>query len=671
MKNTHGVLLMISEDSYNNDKNNPFADYNANTMESSKILEYWCSPFTKSMSISESDLYKGMPIVFMGGRGTGKTMFLRYFSYQVQKYEVCQKNQNNLSKNILKHLKERGGIGFYIRIDGPLLRSFDGNGLSPEMWDAIFTHYFELLVCKSYIEVIQNLVNCDELDIKDIESKFVPKVAVHLGKSKEEVKTIDDVLATVENKLMEVTTFRSQIAFSNIEFKPSKAFASQDLSFRVAEMAKENINEFKKDINFVVFIDEYENFTERQQRVLNTLLKFTKYGITFRIGMRLEGFHTFDTISEKEFLRKKDDYTEIIFENFLNKDKEYKDFLKKIAEKRLESINVFKNGGHLDISKILGGKENLENEAIELIGKTKNPYQHFELLRYSEKIIDIEKVKDIIGYPENPLLEMLNILWVIRGYDPVYVSNTMAQYLKGDNSENVKKYKLDYINKYKLSLMILLAHSYKGHKKYYSFNTFCYLSSGIVRNFIELCRRSFQYAYFENRDMLLHDGIISSDIQTKAALDLANSELEMIPRIREHGNKLYRFTKNLGDIFKNYHTDQFLRYPETNQFNCSISSIDDLELQKSFKAAIEWSIIQEKPGNQNIFILNRIFSPKFDISYRMRGGVHGESYDTSDIKTLMTENNVAPKMKLIHKKRVKRKDQQEKEEKKVTLSDFI
>ena len=87
MKNTQGVLLMISEDSFNN----PFADYNANTMESSKILEYWCSPFTKSMPISESDIYKGMPLVFMGGRGTGKTMFLRYFSYQVQKYEIYRK----------------------------------------------------------------------------------------------------------------------------------------------------------------------------------------------------------------------------------------------------------------------------------------------------------------------------------------------------------------------------------------------------------------------------------------------------------------------------------------------------------------------------------------------------------------------------------------------------
>ena len=665
MKNTQGVLLMISEDSFNN----PFADYNANTMKSSKILEYWCSPFTKSMPISESDLYKeGMPLVFMGGRGTGKTMFLKYFSYQVQKYEVCKKNQ---SKNILKHLKERGGIGFYLRIDGPILRSFAENGLSPEKWDAIFTHYFELLVCKSYIEVIQDLVICDELDIKDLELKFVPKIAVHLGLPKEEVKTIDDVLATVESELKEVTNFRAQIALSDVEFKPLKVFASQDLSFGVAEIAKKNIKEFKKDFNFVVFIDEYENFTERQQRVINTLLKFVKYGITFRIGMRLEGFHTFDTVSENEFIKEGSDYSNIIFENFLNKTKEYKEFLIKIAEKRLESINELKKGGHLDISKMLGSREDLENEAIELLKARTNPYKHFELLRLCENKIDIEVVRDIIGHPENPLLEMLNILWVIRGHNPEYVANTMRQYLEGEKSDSVKKYRRDYVDKYKLSLMILLAHSYKKHKKYYSFNTFCYLSSGIVRNFIELCRKSFQYAHFENRDMLLYNGQISSDIQDKASHDLANSELEMITRIRGHGSNLYRFTNNLGNIFKRYHMDQLLRYPETNQFKCDISSIDDVELQKSFKAAIEWSIIQGKSGDQNKFILNHIFSPKFDVSYRIRGGHHGENYDTSDIRALLTENNVEPKMELAYKRNLKRKNIGEKKGKTSKLSDFI
>ncbi len=651
---------------------NPFSDYNANVMNSYKILDYWCSPFAKSASILESDIYiQGMPIVFMGGRGTGKTMFLRYFSYYVQRDEALKKNRDKDYKKIISHLKEKGGIGFYLRIDGPVLRSFDAKGLDAEKWDAIFTHYFELQVCKSYIEVIQDLVFKGELNKEQVEKEFIPEVNHQLGNKNIESKTIDDILKRVEDELKVVTSFRADIAFSDIDFHPTKAFASQDLSFGVAEIAKRRINEFRENINFVILIDEYENFTERQQRIINTLLKFVRQGITFRIGMRLEGFHTFYTISENEFIKEGRDYKKITFENFLVKYEDYQEFLIDVARKRLESISVFKSKGFLDISKFLGDKEDLEKEALDLIESRENPNKHFELLRYSDIKINIDEVKKIISYPGNPLLEMLNILWVIRGSEPEDVRKTMMDYLDGKKSEKVKKYKMDYVDKYKLSLMILLVSVYKKHKKYYSFNTFCFLSSGIVGHFIELCSRSFQIAYFENREKLFEEGAISTDIQDRAAHDLANSELEMIPRIREFGDQLYHFIINLGNIFREYHLDPRVRYPETNQFSIDVSSIDDYNLKKAFDAAIEWSIIQKKVGTQK-YSLNRIFSPKFDISYRTRGGESGEkNYKKSDLKALMTEENVKPKMNLEGTLRARKMTHKAHDGKIQKLSDFI
>lgn len=661
---------MNLEDSYRN----PFSDYNANVMQPSKILDYWCSPFAKSAEITESDIYRqGMPIVFMGGRGTGKTMFLRYFSYQVQRDEALKKNQDIERKKIISHLKKRGGIGFYLRIDGPVLRSFDGKGLAPDHWDAIFTHYFELQICKSYIEVIQDLVLRSELDKEQVEEKFVLEVARKLGDANGEAKTIEDILAKVEDELKEVASFRSQIAFSDLCFLPQKAFASQDLSIGVAEIAMNTINEFHEDINFVIFIDEYENFAEQQQRIINTLLKFIKPRITFRIGMRLEGFHTFDTISVKEFIKEGRDYSKIIFENFLIKDEDYQAFLKDVARRRLEAVHVFRNKGDLDISKFLGDKENLEIEAFELIQKRENPYKHFELLNFSSKKISVEETQKLIRYPDNPLLEMLNILWVIRNNKPEDVHSIMKDYLDGKKSDDTKKYQRDYVDKYKLSLMILLALVYKKHKKYYSFNTFCFLSSGIVGNFIELCRRSFQYAYFENREKLLEEGVIPTELQDRAARDLANSELEMIPRIREFGDRLYRFTMNLGNIFREYHKDTLVRYPETNQFSMDSASLDD-DLKKAFQAALEWSIVQKRIGTKRteIYILNRIFAPKFDISYRTRGGESGEkNYHKSELRALMTEDNVKPKMKLDQTRKARKKALQAHDDKLQKLSNFF
>lgn len=103
---------MISDDSYRN----PFSEYNANVMDSGKILTYWCSPFTQvpSAAFSEDDVYRdAMPIVFMGGRGTGKTMFLKYCSYTVQREKAFREERNLCTGNLLlSYFREKGGFVF-------------------------------------------------------------------------------------------------------------------------------------------------------------------------------------------------------------------------------------------------------------------------------------------------------------------------------------------------------------------------------------------------------------------------------------------------------------------------------------------------------------------------------------------------------------------------------
>lgn len=656
MKNSVGTYIMNSEDSFKN----PFSDYNANVMDTKKILDYWCSPFafSKSAPISERDIYHdNMPIVFMGGRGTGKTMFLKYFSYYTQRDEAIREKTNCSCNAILSFLKSRGGIGFYLRFDGPILRSFEGKGVEPEKWDAIFTQYFELQVCKAYIEVIMDLVKREQLNRQEINDKFVPAVSKKLGQEDRQIGKIEDVVSIVEDALDEVTSFRARIAFSDIKFHPSKAYASQDLSFGVADIARQTINEFK-DINFVILIDEYENYHKRQQTIINTLLKFVKPGMTFRIGMRLEGFRTFETISPNEFIKEGRDYSKYVFEDILGKDKEYRDFLMNVARKRLDTISTFRENNLLDISQFLGKEEDLEVEARNLVEKAENPLKHFDLLNSVPGTRSSDEIQKIIAKPDNPLLEIMNILWVMRGNDPTEVKKAMEGYLrKGAKDPIIKKYERDYIDKYKLSLMFLLASAYRKRKMYYSFNTFCFLSSGIIGNFIELCRRSFQYAYFEDRDGLFNQGTISSNLQDRAARDLANSELEMIKRIQNYGHNLYLFTKNVGNLFGEYHRDPFVRYPETNQFAVDVSSIEDSALVSMFKAALEWSIIQKKPTLQqltpgstrtDIYTLNRIFSPVFDLTYRTRGG-HSLEFEAEYLTSLMKEDNIKPRLNLKKK----------------------
>ncbi len=162
MKNFREGSMGNLEDSFKN----PFSEYNASVMDSTKILDYWCSPltFSKSTPINEFDIYQDkMPIVFMGGRGTGKTMFLKYFSYPTQREKARRDNTDKDA--IIKQIEQTKGLGFYLKFDGPALRSFEGKGIDQETWDNIFIHYFELQVCKKYIDGIYDLCKRDQLDV--------------------------------------------------------------------------------------------------------------------------------------------------------------------------------------------------------------------------------------------------------------------------------------------------------------------------------------------------------------------------------------------------------------------------------------------------------------------------------------------------------------------------
>ena len=99
---------------------NPFSEYDTNVMSSEQISEFFTEPYD-SFTIPESKIINDKsPIIFVGGRGTGKTMLLRQFSYNVQK---IAKNETYLEK-----IRRTKYIGIYFRVDKPLLQSLAALG---------------------------------------------------------------------------------------------------------------------------------------------------------------------------------------------------------------------------------------------------------------------------------------------------------------------------------------------------------------------------------------------------------------------------------------------------------------------------------------------------------------------------------------------------------------
>ena len=225
------------------------------------------------------------------------------------------------------------------------------------------------------------------------------------------------------------------------------------------------------------------------------------------------------------------------------------------------------------------------------------------------------------------MYEMECLRLLLHGKSLDYVKTAYLDYLNKRKSTEAKKFSDDYDNKYKLSFVFVLCSIYKREKKaYYGFNDYCYISSGIIGSFIELCRRAFDIAYFRNSATLC-DGKISKDVQTDAAYEYAYAERDMICRIAEKGRKLSIFINNLGNSFSYIHRDIYIRYPETNMFPTENDLCEDNK--ELLELACKWSLIFKKPNMHHssaqntaydMYILNRVFSPAFKISYRTRGG---------------------------------------------------
>ncbi len=643
------------------DYKNPFSDFDTNVMTAEQISELFTEPYD-SFTIPESKIIEDKsPIIFIGGRGTGKTMLLRQFSYNVQKIIQTE-------KNYLEKVKETKYIGIYFRIDKPLLQSLSllGRMTSLENFEeAIFTHFFELTIFKEYLEIIKILEKDANLGKNEVLYDEILSELLNIFPLPQEVicDSIDDLLQFVIDEINYIWDFQSEKSIdidNTVKFSPKCNLILQGrLSDEFCKTKTFHLLGLK-DISILLLIDEFESFSEKQQTVINAAMRYNKeYGIRLRIGMRPYGFKTYDTVNSEDFIKEGRDYSKIEFDNPLVKkqnNKNYFELIKRMASKRLASVPMFVG---TNIVEILGDEEDLESEAKDIVkGNTK----HIELylkeinkLHGSNKTLELGSLKNIRD--DNPLYEMECLRLLLKGESLEYVEKALNDYKNKKKSVEAKKFSDDYDKKYKLAFVFVLCSIYKREKKaYYGFSDYCYLSSGIIGSFIELCRRAFDLAYFKDR-VNLNQGIISKEIQTEAAYEYAYAERDMICRIAEHGKKLEIFVNNLGNAFSYIHRDLHLRYPETNMFPVD-SDLSD-ENKNLLDIACRWSLIFKKPNVQDssaqnntrdMYILSRVFSPVFKISYRTRGGLNPIKKLTNDF--FSTEFN--PESVLKEKKTSKR-----------------
>ena len=639
-----------------NSYKNPFEDYNANVLEPRRIVEYWCNPFTQGLltNIDEFSFRTNkMPIILQGSRGSGKTMILKYYAYKAQIV------RSEISGNsFLNTIKSEGEVGFYYRFDESFIKTFKNvfEKVDSEKWTAYFDNYLEMDFCKSIIEMLLLLIRRGEIEINN-EKEFVKRVLHNEAISEKVMElTIEGLYRYISNQVNYINGFKKQYIFTKEKYEPTAFWELFEISSRLVLQIKECIPGFD-NIAFVLLFDEFENLTDELQKRFNTLIKFANENISIRVGRRSEAIVSNETINSAEYLRENHDYClASLDKEFDNKDNQnIRDYFLEVAKRRFAIVSDGKE--QMDIISMLGEKEDLDEECIEIC---KGRKKHLEsILCESADIRDDEKLMgkiiDIIQNDENPIAETLNALWVIRQKgDYINTATETAEVMKSffskDGKLDTKKYASDYTNKYRYAITVYICSIYRKPKLYYSFNDICYLANGNTRTFINLCREIINDALFYEKSSFLSNCVISKETQSRAIHNYSYSEFDEICAIIQYGKNIRNFILNIGNCFAAYHKDKKIRYPETNQF-----AIEDLELdpfdQNVIRMAESWAMIIKKEKKQRITVgvdkkgdiyhINRIFSPIFNISYRTRGGFN-PTFSKETIHRMINEIDYMP-----------------------------
>lgn len=464
---------------------NPFSISKAVDLTNQKIKDMWANDIGFEEFIEPLSL---KPKMIIGGKGTGKTHLMRYFSYVVRSH----------NGNIKDIIDEDGYLCLYI--PGEMLQSRKFISIDDtEKSRAIFIYYFGLFVFNTHL--IPLLAKIIEEYAQVVEADVVNEIKDLFDKDFLQGNTLKEIKKEVQNRIKSINR-----KVNNYTFSPEGiddidvSIGAEVLFFDIPKIIKKLLKNDGLVINY--FIDEFEDFTANQQKYIQTLIRDSGYKCTFRLGIRSHAYNSNILKTEKEGEPNKigSEIEKVVLDDWLMQDNtKYKKFILQVIQKRIE--NIKSNNSKKYFSSLF--KTPLKNNALKSDKSFTNLKKDIKI--EEESIKKLKVIADIEPH-QKALLEKVNIYLLYRelkkkqtqNIDEVCseIRNKCTLYLNNskENSDHKK-----IIEKQKDNLMAQL---YKENNKenpiYFGLDNLIKISNHNPRHFINFMAHLYDYAdYFD------------------------------------------------------------------------------------------------------------------------------------------------------------------------------
>lgn len=593
--------------------------------------------------------------LIVGGRGTGKTSFLKYHCYQTQ----MSKKRTLLTEDDIKR------VGIYWKPDTYFAKLFDQNFMG-DIWKSAFSTYVGLSLVIELSRMVQTFVN------SNFEKESVKNELLSICPPRELTESLnipaETTYADLEKKC-NGTQYKFENWTNNPRGEPPVSFDGRSaLGLVILDLKSKG---FFQNTVFHVFVDEFENLLEEQQKIINTWMKHNDVSrAIFSAAFKKYATVSSDTISKENFQRGHDyRVVDMIEDVYAKDDNSFKVLAAEIVISKLQeqfsSLQLVDETLISDRNRLEDRKQKIYRDAV-----MEQIRQVFPEKTLKEMALDILQDKSLLKKLKDNINKALNDKKsTLKAEDFIDESFPDASIIHGIVLSRDKidpKIQLAEFNKYRDSqdgpyknlipnyivggiLYLYIAFPQRVCPIYAGFEKFCLMARNNLRHMLELCHQSF--VELENSmDNSYNKEIppqISVDIQSKAARICSKAELEKISELGPYGQELQKIAIRLGSIFILRQKMPAQSEPEVLHF-----SLDTLEIEKNepliatlMKEAITWNVLQEFNATKEKskdssamkeYMLTPMLSPYFRLTPRKGRKI---DFNVSEIKSVFTESD--------------------------------
>jgi hypothetical protein len=627
---------------------NPFDITRAADFSDQQIGDYWVDLTGEGNGFLDmAKPTSEMPMLILGGKGSGKTHLMRYFSYQLQKIRYRDR--------VIDGIQKEGFLGIYFRCGGLNSSRFSGKRIAEDTWSDVFSYYMELWLAELVLSLIEDifkanpkLQGCEEQICKDILKLFDdPELACPTN--------LTDLIAILKRLQRKVNTAVNNSSISR-RLDLRILVTPGTLTFGVPKCVVSNVSAMK-DVQFLYLVDEFENLSEAQQKYINTLYRERQSPCSFKIGARLFGVRTYRTLSANEENKAGSEYDIVYLDDYFRKLASYPTFARDLCVRRLMEAGypASEMNGFFESFPESKLAEQLLKHAVGNRASHDRPY--FKKLRdnletglrkgLSYGVHSNEDIETIIGnlsFPDQPLLEKVNSFLLYKAWyskrDLLEASGSIrGECLKFIQKPEPKNRLQLALNHFKSDLIAQVLRECKQRHFYLGFETFVEMSDGLPRNLLIILKHIYKWAVFNNEQPFTHGKVISKESQWKGVREGSDWFYDDAVSTGENGELVRASINRLAELFRD------IRFSDKPS-ECSICtfSVDESLISKTarevIKAAENWSLLVDIESGQRDrnsnrvdakYQINRMLAPRWDLPIYRRGAVSLNSEEVNSI----------------------------------------